>query len=62
MNEVATQTVTPQEAKQLECQRLQTARRKSVKKNLDNIKAPIRGKLQELQYQEHLVKVQDDQL
>ena len=50
LEEVVAQTVTPQEQRRIEYQRLCIARKKSLKK-INNIQAAIRGKLQELEFE-----------
>ena len=50
LEEVSSQTVTPQEQRRIEYQRIIVARKKSLKK-INNIEAAIRGKLQELEFE-----------
>ena len=61
LESVAVQTVTPEEQKQRKYQRFFIARKQSLKK-INNTKAAIRGKLQELEHQNELVKAYDQQL
>lgn len=61
LEQVATQTVTPQEYQERQYQRLCIARKRSLKK-INNIEAAIRGKLQELQHERELVQGYNQQL
>ena len=61
LESVAVQTVTPEEQNLRTYQRFLIARKQSLKK-INNIKAAIRGKLQELEHQNELVKAYDQEL
>jgi len=61
LESVAVQTVTPEEQNLGTYQRFLIARKQSLKK-INNIKAAIRGKLQELEHQNELVKAYDQEL
>jgi len=61
LEQVATQTVTPQEYQQRQYQRLCIARKRSLKK-INNIEAAIRGKLQELIHERDLLQVYNQHL
>lgn len=58
LEQVATQSVTPQEVQEIRYQRVCIARKKSLKK-VNNLEAAIRGKLQELEHESELVKQYD---
>lgn len=58
LEQVATQSVTPQEVQEIRYQRVCVARKKSLKK-VNNLEAAIRGKLQELEHESELVKQYD---
>lgn len=58
LEQVATQSVTPQEVQEIKYQRVCVARKKSLKK-VNNLEAAIRGKLQELEHERELVKQYD---